>query len=30
MRNLIMVLLIFDLMFDRDDGLIFDRDDGVV
>ena len=30
MRNLIMVLLIFDLIFDRDDGLIFDRDDGVV
>ena len=30
MRNLIMVLLIFDLIFERDDGLIFDRDDGVV
>ena len=30
MRNLIMVLLIFDLIFDRDDGLIFDREDGVV
>ena len=30
MRNLIMVLLIFDLIVDRDDGLIFDRDGGVV
>ena len=30
MRNLIMVLLMFDLIFDTDDGLIFDRGDGVV